>query len=328
MTGILNARILAALGMIVFVAAIAVGASGAFFSDTETSTGNTFTAGDIDLQIDNESYVTSTSTGVLIASPWTSWGMTDLIAGTHKFFDFIDVKPGDVGEDTISIHVGSNNAWMCAAARITDDSDQTLTEPELAADLATSTFPGTGLGDLDTSLNFMFWADDGDNVLEIGENPFINGSLAAMGALGSITLADSQTSILGAATPIPGGTTFYIAKAWCYGALSAGTTTQDTLGKVGTPQNPGSTPNGPLIRGTGVVCNGATAGNEGQTDRVQGDMQFYAVQSRNNAGFTCAQGYTPTWPAQCADGLDNDGDTFVDLADAQCVNAADNNESI
>ena len=32
------------------------GATGAFFSDTETSQGNTFTAGAIDLLVDNESY--------------------------------------------------------------------------------------------------------------------------------------------------------------------------------------------------------------------------------------------------------------------------------
>mgnify|MGYP001578414017 FL=1 len=56
MTTILNKRILLSLGMIVFVAAAALGATGAFFSDTETSTGNTFTAGAIDLGIDNESY--------------------------------------------------------------------------------------------------------------------------------------------------------------------------------------------------------------------------------------------------------------------------------
>ena len=42
--------------MIVFVGAVVIGATGAFFSDTETSTGNTFTAGAIDLGVDNESY--------------------------------------------------------------------------------------------------------------------------------------------------------------------------------------------------------------------------------------------------------------------------------
>lgn len=292
MKGLGISKILGSVALIAFTGAVAVSATGAFFSDTETSTGNTFTAGDIDLQIDNESYVTSTTTGALIASPWTSWAMTDLVAGTHRFFDFIDVKPGDVGEDTISIHVGSNAAWMCAAARITDDSDQTLTEPEMSDDLATSTFPGTNLGELDSSLQFAFWTDDGDNVLETDEvaNIFLQGTLASMGAQGKIRLADSSGSILGGTSPIPGETTFYIAKAWCMGTLASNAVLQDGLGKAGTPSNP-STPNGPLIRGTGVSCDGAPVNNAAQTDRVVGDMQFYAVQSRNNATFTCASNY-------------------------------------
>ena len=45
MTGILNARVLASVAMLVFVGAIVASATGAFFSDTETSTGNTFSAG-------------------------------------------------------------------------------------------------------------------------------------------------------------------------------------------------------------------------------------------------------------------------------------------
>ena len=42
---------------------------------------------------------------------------------------------------------------------------------------------------------------------------------------------------------------------------------------------------------------------------------------RNDVG--PAPGPTP----QCADGLDNDGDTFIDLADPQCTDANDNNEA-
>ncbi len=284
MAALLNTRILASLAMIVFVAAAAAGGTGAFFSDTETSTGNTFTAGDIDLQIDNESYVTNMAGG-LDNSTSTSWTMTDLIAGTHKFFNFEDVKPGDVGEDTISIHVGSNNAWMCAAARITQDTDESCTEPELADDpscVATATN-----GELDSSLQFAFWTDDGDNVLEDDEvaKIFLQGTLADMGTLGKIRLADSSGSILGGTNPIPGNTTFYIAKAWCMGTLAAAPVAQDTFGKL-----PNST-NGPLVRGTGVTCNGASVNNAAQTDKVVGDMQFYAVQSRNNATFTCASNY-------------------------------------
>ena len=263
--------------MIAVVAVVVLGATGAFFSDTETSTGNTFTAGDIDLKIDNESYVTNNE-GVLVASPGTSWDMADLIAGTHKFFDFSDLKPGDVGEDTISIHVGSNDAWMCAAARITDDSDQTCTEPELADDpscVATDTD-----GELDDEVNFAFWNDDGDNVYEQGENIFLQGPLSDIGAAGQITLADSQSSILGATAPIPGGTTFYIGKAWCFGTLTPNPQTTGDL-------NP--------LDNTGFTCDGSGVNNASQTDQAQGDLQFYATQSRNNGTFTCSQ-YDPTWP--------------------------------
>lgn len=282
------------LSVIVFAGGAIAGGTGAFFSDEETSTGNVFAAGDIDLKIDNTSYVTATTTipqvqvaGQLIASPSTSWTLTDLVAGTHRFFDFNDVKPGDIGEDTISIHVGSNDAWVCAAARITSDLDNSITEPEDEVGGPTGQ-DGTADGDLDSALNFMFWNDDGDNVLEVGENTFLQGPLSGLGAQGQIRIADSAGSILGGTNPVPGGSTFYIGKAWCYGTLTAAPLVQD-----------GVTTDGPIAPGrvgTGVTCDGSTAGNIGQTDSVQGDMQFYAVQSRNNPTFTCAQNYTPTWP--------------------------------
>ena len=288
----MNRKILMSLGVLVFVVALSLGVTGAFFSDTETSTGNTFTAGDIDLQIDNESYVTD-STGALVASPETSWGLKDLVPGVDHFFDFDDLKPGDVGEDTISIHVGSNDAWMCAAARVMVNSDETCTDPEQTDETGNCVVETDGTnGDLASQLNFMFWHDDGDNVLEEGETPFLGGPLSNIGSAGQITLADSVSSILGQNIPIPGGTTFYIGKAWCFGALTASTTAQDRQGKL-----PGST-NGPLVRGTGVSCDGAPLNNISQTDKVQGDLQFYATQSRNNSAFTCSQNYTPTWPEE------------------------------
>src|SRR3989344_4999876 len=285
----MNRKILMSLGVLVFVVALSLGVTGAFFSDTETSTGNTFTAGDIDLQIDNESYVTD-STGALVASPETSWGLKDLVPGVDHFFDFDDLKPGDVGEDTISIHVGSYDAWMCAAARVMVNSDETCTDPEQTDETGNCVVETDGTnGDLASQLNFMFWHDDGDNVLEEGETPFLGGPLSNIGSAGQITLADSVSSILGQNIPIPGGTTFYIGKAWCFGALTASTTAQGKL--------PGST-NGPLVRGTGVSCDGAPFNNISQTDKVQGDLQFYATQSRNNSTFTCSQDYTPTWPEE------------------------------
>ena len=245
-------RILLSLGMIVFVGGLVAGATGAFFSDEETSTGNTFAAGDIDLQIDNESYVVDYNipqylnpTGQFIFSTSTSWALADLVAGVQKFFNFSDLKPGDMGEDTISIHVGSNNAWMCAAAHITADEDVDCTEPELTNDPSCNINPLLDDGELDEGLQFAFWADDGDNVYEpgtptqggIAEVIFLSGTLANMGAAGQITLADSVSSILGGNTPIPGDTTFYIGKAWCFGTLVTSGLTQDGIGKTGDPLN-------------------------------------------------------------------------------------------
>lgn len=275
-------------------AAVIIGATFAFFSDTETSTGNTFVAGEIDLKIDNESYAIDfnipnfdgTPAGVLAFSAGTSWSTTDLT--TQKFFDFSDLKPGDFGEDTISIEVGSNDAWMCAAAQVTQDTDETCTDPEDADD-PTCTDPN-GDGELDDQVNFSFWKDDGDNVLEDDEvqSIFLAGPISGLGGQGQIALVDAQGGPLGP-DPVPGGSTSYIGKAWCFGTPNATPVAQDGSGKL-----PNST-NGPLIRGTGFTCDGDSLDNSAQTDKVVGDIEFFAVQSRNNPTFDCDEGYTPTW---------------------------------
>lgn len=268
-------RILLSLVLIGTVGAGALGASRAFFSDQETSTGNTFTAGAIDLQIDNESYVTS-SLGVLEASPNTSWALSNLT--NQLFFNFSDVKPGDIGEDTISLHVTNNDAWACMAVNITSKPDNGLVDPETDAGDVTD---GVNAGELQNYLNFTFWKDDGDNVYEAGES--IISSLS--GAAGTIfngawsPIADSQN--LPAFT---GAITGYIAKAWCFGTLTPNIVpvAQDALGKT----NPNT--NGPLVRGTGFTCDGSGSQNDAQTDSIVADVSFYAVQSRNNAGFVCS----------------------------------------
>ena len=91
-------RIILSFALItITLGAVGFGGTTAFFSDTEESLGNVFTAGAIDLKVDNESYYN----GGLNAS--TTWEATDLTI--EKFFDFSDVKPDDYGEDTISLHV-------------------------------------------------------------------------------------------------------------------------------------------------------------------------------------------------------------------------------
>jgi len=281
-------KIIISLSIIGVVAAIVIGGTIAYFSDTETSTGNTFTAGAIDLKIDNESYVTNAS-GDLVKSEETSWELADLddgkgkVGGKYLFFNFSDLKPGDLGEDTISLHVNSNDAWACMSIALTSTPDNDITEPELEDDSTPNA--NSQDGELQNELSFVFWADDGDNVYETGEeNKIIAQGTAADLFNGEYwTLADASKNIWTGAGPIAieGEVNYYIGKAWCYGALAL------------IPQVEADTD--PVIRGaTGITCDGQPVTNASQTDGITADVTFYAEQARNNAGFLCSQPRTKT----------------------------------
>ena len=91
-------KILLSAVVVVAAAAVVVGATTAFFTDTETSTGNTFTAGAIDLKIDNSAWYNG------VAVQGSTWQPKDLGEGDF-FFNLSDLKPGDWEEDTISVEV-------------------------------------------------------------------------------------------------------------------------------------------------------------------------------------------------------------------------------
>lgn len=272
-------KIIISLSVVVFVAAVVFGATTAFFSDTETSVGNTFTAGAIDLTIDNESYAIdftipgyTNPTGALVLSENTSWDLDDLT--NQLFFNFVDLKPGDIGEDTISIHVNNNDAWMCMSTEITATPENGITEPEAADDSTV----GDNDGELQHAINFVFWVDDGDNVLETDEAQYVwEGTAEEFMNTSPRIIADSTFNIFGApiGTSVEGDSEFYIAKAWCFGEL--------TLTPV-----PQSGTNDPIVA-TGIHCDGSSVNNSTQTDGIVGNITFYAEQSRNNPNFTCVQ---------------------------------------
>src|SRR3990167_10796723 len=162
MTNLINTKVLLSGAMILAAAAVVIGATFAFFSDTETSTGNVLAAGQIDLGIDNHSYYN----GVL--NPGTTWRVDYDLSDDppRQFFNFCDVKPGDWGEDTISLHVKTNDAWLCADVTLTSNNENDLTEPETTDGDDTT---GPGAGELAQNINFFWWADDGGNVFEICE---------------------------------------------------------------------------------------------------------------------------------------------------------------
>jgi len=265
------------------VATVVAGGTSAFLSDTESSTGNVFAAGAIDLQIDNESYYN----GAL--NDGTSWSLSNLNDGNgpgpngeYLFFNFLDLKPDDEGEDTISIHVDDNDAWACMDITVTSADDNGCNEPEITDGDVTCGDPGLDEGELQNEINFIWWADDGDNVLETDESEaiFYQSDLSSMSQ--TVTLADANGQGILSSGPLPGGTTHYIAKAWCFGDLTIAPIDQDGQGKTGS--------NGPLDRGTGINCDGTGLDNTTQTDSVTGDIVFTAVQSRNNDGFVCNGG--------------------------------------
>ncbi len=304
-------RILLSAAMIVFVVAAIVGGTGAFFSDTETSTGNVFAAGALDLKVNSvahynglvcfeglwhpestvewnsddatlELVVTTTERDDAIEAyndpaqnsmlnPYIlagsecggTWSLTDL-GPEHKFFDYQDLKPGDHGENTISIHVFDNDAYMCAAIHNVESNENGCTEPELAAEEAlygvgeaTCGSPGIGEGELHKELNFLIWEDDGDNILDEDElDKILYQGLAGEGVAGVYPLYTPATN--GA---LPGDSTQYLGVYWCYGDIT--------------------------LNGTEIICDGAGASNLTQTDSLEANFTFYVEQARHNGVFEC-----------------------------------------
>jgi len=276
------ARTILSLMSIVAVASAVVMGTNAFFNDTEMSTGNTFAAGAIDLKIDNESYYNGAF------NPGTSWALSDLNDGQgpgpdgqYFFFNFLDLKPGDEGEDTISLHVDTNPAWACMEVSVRDFDDNGCNEPEMKDGDLTC---GDGEGELQQYVNFVWWADDGDNVLEVGENVFF-GPQTLAGLNLSVPLSDSSGEGLLSDEPLSPDETYYIGKAWCFGDLELAPLAQDGDGKTGN--------NGPLDRGTGIICDGSQLDNRTQTDSVTGDIKFTALQARHTGDFMCNEDPRP-----------------------------------
>lgn len=290
------------LAMIVAVGAIVVGATGAFFSDTETSTGNTFTAGAIDLTVDSEAHyngfvcgsdgVWADGTGSTgdgeVKTPYVfpgascngTWDQTDR-GVTHQFFGYQDLKPGDWGENTLSLHVTNNDAYVCAVIDNMVDYENGCTEAEADHDTTCNgTYGdspevnnGDGEGELSGELHFFAWDDtNGDNVWEYvagtNGNPdvepklFSNESGPASDVLGDKVYPLYTPAINGALT---GGDTTYIGMYWCYGNISVD------------------------YANSKLTCDGQAVDNKTQTDAMTADVSFYVEQARHNKSFDCSK---------------------------------------
>jgi len=258
------------------VGGVAVYSSNAFFSDQEVSSNNIFQSGKIDLRIANQSYIWK-------EDQWqynqdNSWALQDLFP-QFRFFNFLDVKPGDLSQDTITIQVDDNEAYVCADLSLTENSENQVNETEL---LDGDTLEnGQMEGELDENLEFVLWADDGDFTLEIDETVLFNGAVWQL--LNSSNNYSTRLPIIDSLsnpwsnqlTPLMPNDQgkIWLGKAWCAGTL---TLQPQPKGNGISQQRPPS-----------VLCDGAEASNIFQTDVLKGDIGFYAVQSRNNQDFVC-----------------------------------------
>lgn len=259
-------KILVSLITVGIVGGLAFGATRAFFSDKETSTGNTFEAGNIDLQVANSSVV---SDGVV--SGGVDFGLAD---NTGVMFDFSNIMPGDYGVNVISLNSVGNDAWMCGSMGY-EDVENGRTDTEVAlGDNPTD-------GELGNYLQLFWWADDNDNgIYDNSEQVMYGGPhtlaeyfsnpLDSNGRL-PLTIADSQwDSFLNSSpgTAIPADTVKNIGVGWCLGTITA----------------PGGL--GPY----GFDCDGSSVEDYAETDKIQnGILEFTAEQAENNPTFLCPE---------------------------------------
>lgn len=191
-----------------------------------------------------------------VIQPKLSWALKNLVPGVDHFFNFDDVKPGDNGTNTISIHINKNPAWVCLDFSNLTDEENGMNEPESLVDV-------TDGGELSKELEFFSWLDDGDNIFEVGEKPlFGTTTQSGYDVLREKTyaIADYTTG-----TPIPKNATQNVGIVWCAGDLIVNTVTAH------------------------ITCNGSLMGNETQTDSMKIDVKLRAVSATQQKTFTCVQ---------------------------------------
>jgi len=100
-----------------------------------------------------------------------TWGHSKTDKGgiditNQKFFDFEDVKPGDWGENTISIHVNNNDAYGMAIITAIENRENGCTEPErIVENESNQPYPciGQWCGELAQNTEVRVWVDNGLN---------------------------------------------------------------------------------------------------------------------------------------------------------------------
>lgn len=181
-------RILISLMTMALVGVLVGGGIYAYFSDTETSTGNVFTAGTLDLTVDSE-------------NPWASTKIT-----------VANMKPGDSGAvDCTLTNAGNLAGTLTADITGLSDDQGSCTEPECVDEGGTysgGSCTGNIAVNLSAKVDMVVWVDDGaglgtanNGVKDGTEQELFSGTLAAANTAGpwSVTggLSAGSTTYIG-----------------------------------------------------------------------------------------------------------------------------------
>lgn len=162
-------KLLSAGVAVIAVAFIAVGGTGAFFSDQEASVGNAFAAGAIDIAIGDITHDFD-GDGSTTNQPGFSVPEDN---GNNIRFVLDDLKPLDEGEVSYRLSNRGNDAKVCAMVEENDNDENGLTDPESdAGDSSASA------GELQDFMSFQFGNDSG-TLSDISGQWFDAGDLTA-----------------------------------------------------------------------------------------------------------------------------------------------------
>ena len=145
-------RIVLSALTILGVSGLVVGGTQAVFTDTETSNGNTFAAGTLDLNIDG--------------------GDTNVVK-----FNLPSLRPGNQPKGSYTLaNVGTINGYLDVTDISFSSDENGCIDPEVDALDVTCGDPGTGEGELADVLNIRLFVDrDGDGWIGGGDTVFYNG---------------------------------------------------------------------------------------------------------------------------------------------------------
>ena len=140
----MNSKILLSVASIAAAGALIIGATFAYFSDTETSNNNTFTAGSLDLTVDGNNGVNTVK------------------------FNLSNMKPLDspIYPSYVIRNAGSVTGYLDLESISFVSDENSCIEPETEAGDTTCDNPGVGQGELGEAIHAQMWLDETCNGMD------------------------------------------------------------------------------------------------------------------------------------------------------------------